>query len=221
MAPRAAGGGRRAGEARRQCGVRSGPVAYGFVLVGGLSRRMGRDKAFLPLGEGPMAALQARKLEGVCGRAALVGKEAAPYAALGLPFVADGTSERAALHGLVAALRWSPEESALVLAVDLPRVPGELLASLLARAALSGAPAVVPTDGGLVQPLAAVWTKRALPALSQAAERGDLSLRRAVESARALVLAEEETASLPGFVPDAFRNVNTPEEYRAVEEETA
>ena len=48
-------------------------MAYGFVLVGGLSRRMGRDKALLPLGGVPMALLQARKLERVCGRAAFVG----------------------------------------------------------------------------------------------------------------------------------------------------
>lgn len=168
-----------------------------------------------------MALLQARKLERVCGKVALVGKEAAPYAPLGCRFVEDGTPERAALHGLVAALRWSPEQTALVLAVDLPRVPEELLASLLARARETGAPAVVATDGGLVQPLSAVWTTSALPALDAAAARGELSLRRAVEAARALVLTEEETAALPGFVRDAFRNVNTPEEYRAVEEESA
>lgn len=193
-------------------------MAYGFVLVGGASMRMGRDKALLPLGDVPMALAQVRKLERLCGRAALVGKDPAPYAALGCRFVADGTVERAALHGLVAALGWCPEETAVVLAVDLPRVPEPLLAALLERSVLSGAPAVVPADAGLPQPLAAVWRRGALPALVSVAAAGDLSLRRAVDAARALVLTEEETAALPGWTPDAFRNVNTPEEYRAAEE---
>ena len=67
----------------------------------------------------------------------------------------------------------------------------------------------------------AAWSRSALPALRLAVAEGDLSLRRAVEATRALVLSEEDTALLPGYVPGAFRNVNTPEEYRAVEEENA
>lgn len=196
-------------------------MAYGFVLVGGLSRRMGRDKALLPLGGVPMALLQARKLERVCGRAAFVGKEAAPFAALGYPFVADLSAERAALHGLLAALEWSPEELTVVLAADVPRVPEALLAELLVRLEATGATAVVPTAEGHPQPLCAAWSKGALPALRLAVDAGDLSLRRVVEAARALVLSEQETALLPGFASGAFRNVNTPEEYRAAEEEIA
>lgn len=195
-------------------------MAYGFVLVGGLSTRMGRDKALLPLGGVPMALLQAQKLERVCGRAAFVGKEPAPFAALGFPFVRDRSAERAALHGLLASLEWSPEELAIVLAADVPRAPETLLAALLERLAATGAPAVVPTAAGHPQPLCAAWSKSALPALRLAVAARDLSLRRVVEANRALVLSEEETALLPGFAAGAFRNVNTPEEYRAAEEET-
>lgn len=196
-------------------------MGWGFVLVGGLSKRMGRDKALLPLGGVPMALLQARKLERVCGQVAFVGKEPGPLAALGFPFVADSASERAALHGLLAALEWSPETFTVVLAADVPRVPEALLAALLARLAASGAFAVVPTDAGYPQPLCAAWSRGALPALRLAVAAGEFSLRRAVESTRALVLSEEETALLPGYATGAFRNVNTPEEYRAAEKEIA
>lgn len=196
-------------------------MAYGFVLVGGLSTRMGRDKTLLPLGGVPMALLAARRLERVCGRAAFVGKTAGTWEGLGYPFVEDGTDEGGALHGLVAALGACPEEVALVLAADVPRVPDGLLASLLSLQAATGASAVIPTEGGHPQPLCAAWTRAALPALRAAAEAGDLSLRRAASAARGLVLSGEQTAGLPGYRPDAFRNVNTPEEYRALEEETA
>lgn len=196
-------------------------MAFGFVLVGGLSSRMGRDKALLPVGGVPMALLAARKLERVCGRAAFVGKSPEPWAGLGYPFVADGTEGRGALHGLVAALEFCPEDVAFVLAADVPRVPDELLGALLALQSASGAPAVVPSDSEHPQPLCAAWTRAALPALRAAVRDGDLSLRRAVAAARGIVLSGEETARLRGFAPGAFRNVNTPEEYRAVEEETA
>lgn len=196
-------------------------MVYGFVLVGGRSSRMGRDKALLPVDGVPMALRIARTVERVCGRAAFVGKEPGALASLGYPFVSDGTDERAALHGLVAALEWSPEDVAVVLASDVPSVSADLLAALLARLESTGATAVVPTDAGHLQPLCAVWTKAALPALRALVAEGDLSLRRAVERARADVLSAEETAALPGYRPGAFRNVNTPEDYRAVEEETA
>lgn len=195
-------------------------MAYGFVLVGGLSTRMGRDKVLLPFGGVPMALLQAQKLERVCGRAAFVGKEPTPFAAFGYPFVPDQSAERAALHGLLAALAWSPEELAVVLAADVPRVPETLLAALLARLEASGAPAVVPTAAGHPQPLCAAWSRSALPALRRAVAARSFSLRRVVEASRALVLSEEETALLPGFASGAFQNVNTPEEYRAAKEET-
>ena len=110
-----------AGVGTPRAAVRSRAVAYGFVLVGGLSARMGRDKALLPVGGVPMALLQARKLERACGRAAFVGKEPGSFAALGYPFVEDGAAGRAALHGVLSALEWSPEEVNLVLAADVPR----------------------------------------------------------------------------------------------------
>ena len=181
---------------------------------------MGRDKALLSLGGVPLAVLQARKLERVCGRAAFVGKDPRTLAELPYPFVPDGTAERAALHGIVAALDWSPEEEALVLAVDVPGVPEELLSALLRRLAASGAAAVVPSDAGRPQPLAAAWSRRALPALRRCAAAGNLSLRRALAAAGGILLSAAETEGLPGWVPNAFRNVNTPEEHRAVEEES-
>ena len=196
-------------------------MAHGFVLVGGLSSRMGCEKALLTVGGVPMALLAARKLERVCGRVALVGKEPGALASLGLPFVADGSPERAALHGLVAALASSPEEENLVLASDLPRVPEGLLAALLLRLRETAATAVVPSTPGGLEPLCSAWRRRALPALRAAVASGDLSFRNAVRAAGAVVLSPGETERLPGHVPGAFRNVNTPEEYRAVEEESA
>ena len=60
-------------------------MAFGFVLVGGRSERMGRDKSLLPYRGRPMALWQAEKLAFVCGRVALVGKEKGAYAGVAVP----------------------------------------------------------------------------------------------------------------------------------------
>jgi molybdopterin-guanine dinucleotide biosynthesis protein A len=193
--------------------------AHGFVLVGGLSTRMGRDKARLPYQGGPMALHQARKLAAVCGRVALVGKDAGAFRDFPFPFVEDGTSEPAAALGVAAALAYSPEESNLLLAADLPLVPERFLAALLDVAQDSGAPAVVPVSGGRPQPLCAVWRRAALRALRERFDAGDYSLVDALRALDALLISEDATAAMPGGGPGSFFNVNTPEEYEALERE--
>src|SRR5664280_2743269 len=99
----------------------SATMPYGFVLVGGLSSRMGRDKTRLPYRGRPMALYQAEKLAIVCGHVAFVGKDPTTFAATSVPYVIDGAPESAAAFGVAAALAFSPEETNLVLAADGPR----------------------------------------------------------------------------------------------------
>lgn len=196
-------------------------MAFGFVLVGGRSSRMGRDKARLPYRGLPMALYQAEKLAFVCGRAALVGKDrkqapGSPYA-----FVEDGAEPTASAYGVLAALAYSPDDTNVILATDLPRVSETFLAALLDVAEAIPAPAVVPVSGGVPQTLCAVWRRSALLPLTARVASGELSLQRAIEAIGGVVIPEAETASLPGGEADAFFNVNTPEDYHEIEDETA
>src|SRR5512142_818399 len=140
-------------------------MPFGFVLVGGRSSRMGRDKSRLVYRGRSMALHQAEKLAFVCGRAALVGKSKEAYADISFPFVEDGAEPNAAVYGLIAALSWCPEDTAVVLAVDLPRVSESFLAGLLDIAEAIPAPAIVPLSSGRAQPLCAVWRRAALARL--------------------------------------------------------
>jgi molybdopterin-guanine dinucleotide biosynthesis protein A len=199
----------------------SGEMAFGFVLVGGRSERMGRDKTLLPYRGRPMALWQAEKLASVCGRAALVGKERASFNGGPFPFVEDGAAPTAAAFGVAAALSWSPEETNLVLAADLPLCPEEFLSSLLWVAEAIPALAIVPVSAGHPQPLCAVWRKSALVPLMGRLAAGDYSLQGALTALGAVLIPEEETALLPGGAPSSFFNVNTPEDYEALEREAA
>lgn len=196
-------------------------AAYGFVLVGGLSWRMGRDKTRLLYRGRPMALFQAEKLAAVCGQVAFVGKDAGAFWDSSFPFVADGAPQSAAAFGVAAALAYSPEEMNLVLAADVPRCEEPFLASLLEIASGIPAPAVVPVSAGRPQPLCAVWRRSALEPLRARLEAGDFSLVAALRALHAAFIPDEVTAAMPGGAPENFFNVNTPEEYEALEREAA
>jgi len=194
-------------------------MPYGFVLVGGLSSRMGRDKTRLPYRGRPMALYQAEKLAIVCGHVAFVGKDPTAFAGTSVPYVIDGAPEPAAAFGVAAALAFSPEETNLILAADVPRCPEAFLAALLEVAEAIHAPAVVPVSGGRPQPLCAVWRRSALAPLRARLDAGDYSLVAALHAFHAVLIPEEMTAAMPGGAPANFFNVNTPEEYEALESE--
>src|SRR5512132_3243805 len=196
-------------------------MPYGFVLVGGRSARMGRDKTRLPYGGAPMSLHQAEKLAVVCGRVALVGKDPEAFADSRFPYVTDEATEVAAAFGVATALAFSPEETNLVLAADVPRCPESFLAALLDVAEAIHAPAVVPVSGGRPQPLCAVWRRAALVPLRARLEAGDFSLVAALHAFHAVLIPEEVTAGMAGGAPESFFNVNTPEEYEALEREVA
>ena len=194
-------------------------MAYGFVLVGGRSSRMGRDKTLLPFLGRPMALHQADKLARVCGRAALVGKHPELFSGSPYPFVEDGAAPVAAAFGVAAALATSPDDTNLILAADVPRVPEEFLAALLDVAEAISADAVVPVSGGTPQPLCAVWRRSAHAPLLARLAAGDYGLVGALQELRAVLIPEDVTAALPGGAPASFSNVNTPEEYERAEKE--
>lgn len=180
---------------------------------------MGRDKTLLPFGGQPMALHQAAKLARVCGRAALVGKHPELFAGAAYEFIEDGAAPVAAAFGVAAALAASPDETNLVLAADIPRVPESFLAALLAVAEAIPADAVVPVSGGVPQPLCAVWRRSAHAPLVARLSAGEYALVGALQQLRTVLIPEEATAALPGGAAGNFLNVNTPEDYEKAERE--
>jgi len=163
-----------------------------LILVGGASRRMGRDKAGLDWG-GVRAVDRLAALAGALGarRVLTVGAD------LGLPFVADpqpGAGPTGGVMAGVAALRAEGLARALVLAVDAPTLTAEDLATLLA------APAPGAAYDGLPLPM-----MLDLSALPMEAEAG-WPLRRLVERAGLAVLPVPDGAEM------RLRGANTPEE---------
>src|SRR2546423_14435993 len=136
-----------------------------FVLAGGKSTRMGRDKAFL---EFKGRILLARALELAAGVADDVRIVGGPrkFAAFGR-VIEDIYRERGPLGGIHAALKSSSTRLNLMLAVDLPFVQPEFLKYLISVARETKAMVAVPRAGDGLQPLCAVYPQKIAPAAEQ------------------------------------------------------
>lgn len=190
----------------------------GFVLIGGKSSRMKKDKAFLKLDGETFLERALRILHYVCGHRVQIvvnsnQKTFLENAAENLNFVFDIHENRGAVGGIHAALKNCATEFAVILAVDLPFVEAETVARLM-QIAISEKEfsAIVPGQSdGRRQPLCAVYrTADCLPAAENLlSENISVSMREFLETIRFKVIDEKLLSeSLSNFV-----NVNTPQDY--------
>ena len=183
--------------------------AAGFVLAGGRSSRMGRDKALLMLGGRTLVERAVSKLEAVCERVGIAGgaEELAKFGRV----VPDERPGCGPLGGIVAALESSEFEWNIFLPVDVPLVGVDFVRRLGERCLASEAVAVVARVDGQVQPLCAGYHRRIVTRLRAGLEKGDFKVMRVVEGVGEVEFVEIQE---PGI---QFLNLNTPEEFAEAE----
>lgn len=197
----------------------------GWVLAGGASVRMGRDKALLEIRGHPLIAAALDKLRALGLQPQIAGSR--PDLASFAPVVPDNFPGSGPLAGIEAALAASDEELHLFLPVDLPDLPVAFLAWMAQRAEASGVAATLPLLAARPQPLCAVYRRSLLPGLRTALAAGHYKVVPGIEAAAcgSLDVFEVEalaTALIPETWPadppvrDWFRNLNTPEDYERV-----
>lgn len=208
------------------------PDAAGFVLTGGQSSRMGKDKALLQFAGTPLAA-NALAIVAEAGLPAKIAG-AAPPALASLqnfaPVIEDATPGLGPLSGICAALAATPARYAVFLPVDLPFLPPSLLVFLLRHARITGSAVTVPTVTGFTQTFPAVLERSTLPSLQielgagrygcySAFEAAAAALGQSVSSVSVELLAQSGQVSDPrGLAPVRwFLNVNTPDDLAMAE----
>ncbi len=186
------------------------PQTSGFILVGGNSSRMGRDKASLEINGEPLLLRTVRLLSPLVNPVIAVGSPER-YSELALDMVQDDFVGMGPLGGIATALRLSKTEWNLIVGCDLPFLSNGWVKWLLDHAANSSADAVVPETLNGLQPLCAMYRSRILPAVLQAISRG---VRRVTQGIAGLTLERVKPVQWKEFgSEEIFTNMNTPQEY--------
>jgi molybdenum cofactor guanylyltransferase len=191
------------------------PDLAAFILAGGKSTRMGRDKAFVEF-EGQTLLARALDLaRSVTSDVRIAGsrEKFAPFA----PVVEDVYAERGPLAGIHAALQSSRRELNLMLSVDTPFISCDFLQYLVGKAIASPeAQVVVPSADGRPQPLCAIYRREFLPIAEEALQSGKNKIGALFDKVCTKMINETELEAA-GFSSGIFRNLNTPEELMAQE----
>ena len=190
-----------------------------FILAGGMSTRMGADKAFVMLDGRTLLARLLDLAHSVTSDVRIVC-DAGKFASFA-PVVEDVFRGCGPLGGIHAALRASPTDLNLILAVDVPFVSPALLQYLIMRARTSLDTTVTAVRGsGSWQPLCAVYRRRFANPAENALAAGRHKIDALFDRAPTQTISEEELEAA-GFSPTMFRNLNTREELEAAQGEAA
>ena len=181
-----------------------------FVLAGGKSTRMGRDKALLKLGEETLLERAWKLARSITGEVRLAGDF--PSAGRYDPVVRDIYPERGPLGGIHAALLETTTELNLVIAVDIPFIERQFLDFLITVARRDLAVVTVPRTGGFLHPLCAIYRREFALASEKALLRGQNKIDVLFENIQTRVIEEEEMLQRQ-FSTEMFRNINTPEDW--------
>ncbi|HEY3927226.1 MAG TPA: molybdenum cofactor guanylyltransferase [Candidatus Koribacter sp.] len=183
-----------------------------FILAGGRSTRMGRDKALLVLEGKTLLERALETARDVAGEVAIVGARER-YAEFGVNVVEDEFQQCGPLGGIHAALGASHTELNVILSVDTPLVSAGFLRYLLKRAqAQPDALATVPDADGGVQGTCAVYRRPLRAVAEQQLKKGKYKIAETLALVRVEYVEENEMREA-GFDPAMFANLNTPEEF--------
>lgn len=183
-----------------------------FILAGGSSTRMGRNKALLELGGVPMASRLADLLGPLAEQVTIIGPPQ-HFSELPVRVHPDDETGLGPLGGIATALRFCRHNWAMVLGCDLPFLSRAWLSYLKQRAAQSTAEALLPlNEKGQAEPLCAMYRKRAGEAIRAALARG---VRKVTDGLTELQVENIPASEWKAFDSGGllFKNMNTPEDY--------
>lgn len=182
----------------------------GFVLAGGTSSRMGRDKALLPYRGGALIQYLAEIVREAAGSASVIG-DPGRYARFGYPVYADRVAGCGPAGGIYTALSAGLAEWNLIVACDMPGITVEILRALLSRTNSASGDCIVPIGPDCQpEPMCAVYHARCLPQIELAVRGKRFKMRDLVHELKPVFVGAVDAACLA--------NINTPADWAEIAE---
>lgn len=180
------------------------------ILAGGMSRRLGRNKALEPfLGE-PLIRRVIRRMSQVASNIIVVANDDERVAELDLPDhvtpVIDEYPGKGSLGGIYTGLHAAPTEWAIFCACDMPFPNPRLYRALLSNRAANDA--VVPVVEGRPEPIHAAYSRVCLEPIQEKIAADRLKISGFFEDVRVRYFTEDQVREID---PDllSFFNINT------------
>ncbi len=196
-----------------------------IILAGGENRRMGANKAFLEHGGRLILWSLIGALTPLFRDMIVVTREPERYAGFPVRTVQDLYTIRGPLTGIISGLCASTDRYNFCVACDMPFIgTGQVQYLMDAARGWEGAVPVrrSPSPAGepMLEPLHAVYDRKLLPTMKQFLFGGGRSLQQMIRSFNVRHVTEEELMRVDGQTM-SMHNINTPQEYTALQKNTA
>lgn len=186
----------------------------GILLAGGRSRRMGKDKRFLSVGEHTLLERSLAVLQGVFQSVSIVVGDDSTMIEAAIPVWRDLIPNRGSLGGIYTGLKLSRTPYIFAVACDMPFISPIVIRYLVSLK--DNVDVVIPRSELCPQPTHALYSNRCLPVIEKMVQSGRLSIKDIVDEASLRVRWVKQT-EMSALDPEgrSFFNVNTPEELEA------
>ncbi|MFH1230759.1 MAG: molybdenum cofactor guanylyltransferase [Planctomycetota bacterium] len=155
----------------------------GIILAGGENRRIGKNKAFLKIGNKTFLDILIDKLMPLFSEIIIsvksikefIGSTPSKYhLTKNVQLIQDILPIRSSLIGIYSALRSMQSDYGFVIGCDMPSVPEKLISYLIKSR--KGFDVVIPNGSNGLEPLCALYSKRCLSPMEQLIKRRDFKI---------------------------------------------
>lgn len=183
----------------------------GVVLIGGKSRRFGRDKVLASVGLRTLVEHVLDIIGPLFPEILLVGHRREGLEQF--PVVEDLKPGCGPLGGILTALSSARSDYCFVFAADMPRLNREFISHMIARA--DDHDVVLPVWSQGREPLHAIYHRRILPVIGSLLEQKDLKIFSLIGQVDTLAIPEDEIRQFADPA-EIFSNINTPVDLNAL-----
>src|SRR5262245_58925427 len=181
----------------------------GILLAGGKSRRMGKDKRFLPIADRTLLDLSLSALRAVFRKVVVVIAQDSPALTVEVPVIRDLIPECGSLGGLYTGLKQTDSPHVFVVACDMPFLRPDAIRWFTGLK--NDADIVMAKLQNGLHPMHALYSRQCIPVIEEMIRTRDLKIQGmiAYPSLKIRIITEDDLREIEGGEL-AFLNVNTP-----------
>ena len=186
----------------------------GVILAGGSSKRYGKNKAFLKIGNARLIDSIIQEMKTIFKRVILITNEKKKYKYLKIPMFEDRVKGLGPLGGIYTGLMSMSDQAGFFVACDMPRINRQLVRYMVDI--MGNHRAVVPAVADKIEPLHAIYSRSCLKPIRSLIDSQRHQVRLFYDSIPVRYVKEDEIRKF--CCPSrAFLNINTPDEFAKIQ----